>query len=224
MGSEGGAEPSRTSQSRAAAGPGGVGAHSELVALPAPSSRLSARKARLPPNWSAHERPGGGWSAGLFPSRVCNLFASVLPEWQGFSISALSAQPAAPAQPPSRPGFPPHSEAGDCGDWEGLAGFARPPGAWVPGSGGCSFGVTSCFQKVEHNIRKPTRRNSPPPTRHNTHSPPLFHSFLPRFLLLPLLPPTFQPIILPLLEKGVGKKRRSVCFCVPTFGLFLGPK
>lgn len=168
MGSEGGAEPisarsQALRQSRTAAGPGGVGAHSELVALPAPSSRLSARKARLPPNWSAHERPGGGWSAGLFPSRVCNLFASVLPEWQGFSISALSAQPAAPAQPPSRPGFPPHSEAGDCGDWEGLAGFARPPGAWVPGSGGCSFGVTSCFQKVEHNIRKPTRRNSPPP-------------------------------------------------------------
>lgn len=45
------------------------------------------------------------------------------------------------------------------GDWLGSP--AR-PAPWVLGSRGCSFGVTSCFQKVEHNIRKPTRRNSPP--------------------------------------------------------------
>lgn len=84
----------------------------------------------------------------------------------------------------------PHSEAGVAGTGRGLGGHTRPPGAWVLGSRGCSFGVTSCFQKVEHNIRKPTRRNSPP-TRGTIPTPlPFFIPSSPASSSCPfLLPP-----------------------------------
>lgn len=88
-----------------------------------------------------------------------------------------------PVAPTRRRGF-----WGWGGDWLGSA--ARPPGAGVLGSRGCSFGVTSCFQKVEHNIRKPTRRNAPP-TRGTIPTPlPFFIPSSPASSSCPfLLPP-----------------------------------
>lgn len=99
-------------------------------------------------------------------------------------MPSLSAGPAALGW--ERPCHP-HPEGAVAGTGRGLPGFTRPPGAWVLGSRGCSFGVTSCFQKVERNIRKPTRRNSPP-TR-GTIPTPLPFSFLPS----PLPPPAPSP-------------------------------
>lgn len=207
-------------------GPKRVEARSELRALPAPSSRLSAHKAAPPANrgarW-AHGRPGTGWSTGLFPSCICNPCASILPEWRGFSISALSAQPSAPAQPPSRPGSPPHGGGG----LRGLGGTGRVhPPAWRLGPrlrGDAVSGSRAAFKKLNTIFGNPPVGILPLHTRHNTHSPPLFHSFLPRFLLLPLLPPTFQPIILPpTRERGPEEKMKCLFLC-PNLWALSGP-
>lgn len=141
---------------------------------------------------------------------------------EGFRFQRFRHSPRhLPSLPPGL-GPPPHTEAGGCGDWEGLAGFTRPPGAWVPGSGGDAVsGSRAAFKKLNTIFGNPPVGILPLHTRHNTHSPPLFHSSLPRFLLLPLLPPTFQPIILPPYKrKGSGRNDEVSVFVSQPLGSF----
>lgn len=105
---------------RAAAGPSGVGARSELCALPAPSSRLSPHKARPPAICRAPRAHG---RQALAREQGCSRAASVilLPQFflsgEGFRFQRFRHSPRhLPSLPPGLD--PPHSEAGDCGDWE----------------------------------------------------------------------------------------------------------
>lgn len=209
----------------AAAGPGRVGAHSELCALPALSSRLSARKARPPPTSPAGPRATRQWlECGAVPepslqsfclnsSRVARVF-----DFSAFGTARGTCPTSLQAWVPPQLGG--GGLRGLGGDWPGS------PARLAPGSpapGDAVSGSRAAFKKLNTIFGNPPVGILPPHTRHNTHSPPLLHSFLPRFLLLPLLPPTFQPIILPLQEKGVGEEKTKCLFLCPNLWALFGP-
>lgn len=117
----------------------------------------------------------------------------------------------------------PHPEAGVAGTGRGLAGITRPPGARVLGSRGCSFGVTSCFQKVEHNIRKPTRRNSPPPHAAQYPLPSPF-SFLLSLLPPPAPSPSHSSVYNPSPTRETDREEKIKClFLCPNLRVLSGP-
>ena len=154
-------------------------ARSPRRSRPWPGAQSCAPGCRPPPRFAPSKPPEGcGGSAGspaeargrgaaelnLSPTcfnspGVATVFDfSAFGRARGTCPASLRGWPSSGGERPGRP----NPEAGVAGTGRGLAGFTRPPGALGPRFQGCSFGVTSCFQKVEHNIRKPTRRNSPP--------------------------------------------------------------
>lgn len=178
--------------------------------LPAPSQRTTLRAPQPPsarlctPESPAGcggvrrvgRRPGRGWGRGCRRAEAQPHRPHFSPRGDGFQFQHFRRSPRhLPSLPPGlarrraagRGRVAPTRRRGlwgRGGDWLGSP--ARPaPGSSAPGD--AVSGVTSCFQKVEHNIRKPTRRNSTP-IRGTIPTPSPF-SFLPP----PLPPPAPSP-------------------------------